>query len=108
MEAITAQAPQPEAVHQDQAVPTNAASASATDLNPTENSQIPAGPTTDPTIPTNSSDEKDPEQADQIPDDATETVYLNNLNERVKLPGLSTSHTPSILTAKTSTHTHTH
>ncbi|KAA1085515.1 hypothetical protein PGT21_009763 [Puccinia graminis f. sp. tritici] len=95
MEVINAQVPQPEAVQQDQeakpetdkTITTTSASASATDLKPTENSQIPAG-LTDTTIPTNSSDEKESEQVDKIPDDATETVYLNNLNERVKLPAL--------------------
>ncbi|KAA1064668.1 hypothetical protein PGT21_011216 [Puccinia graminis f. sp. tritici] len=95
MEVINAQVPQPEAVQQDQeakpetdkTITTASASASAIDLKPTENSQNPTG-LTDTTIPTKSSDEKESEQVDKIPDDATETVYLNNLNERVKLPAL--------------------
>lgn len=41
-------------------------------------------PTDSPTHPV----EQDAEQVDKIPDDATETVYLNNLNEKVKLPVL--------------------
>ncbi|KAI7956793.1 hypothetical protein MJO28_003888 [Puccinia striiformis f. sp. tritici] len=39
-------------------------------------------------IPTNSLEQKDTEAVDKIPDNATETVYLNNLNEKVKLPAL--------------------
>ncbi|OAV92150.1 hypothetical protein PTTG_03690 [Puccinia triticina 1-1 BBBD Race 1] len=57
------------------------------DVKPTETSQALPGPS-DSAIPTTSIEEKDPEQSDKIPDDATETVYLNNLNEKVKLPAL--------------------
>lgn len=32
---------------------------------------------------------KEEEQGDTIPEDATETVYLNNLNEKVKIPSMS-------------------
>jgi hypothetical protein len=70
-------------------VDTAAAPAPSSGLQATENPQLPAeGSNT--TVPTGSLEEgKDAEPVDKIPDDATETVYLNNLNEKVKLPGRS-------------------
>ncbi|PLW32928.1 hypothetical protein PCASD_12469 [Puccinia coronata f. sp. avenae] len=69
-------------------VDTAAAPAPSSGLQATENPQLPAeGSNT--TVPTGSLEEgKEAEPVDKIPDDATETVYLNNLNEKVKLPAL--------------------
>ncbi|KNZ51447.1 uncharacterized protein VP01_394g2 [Puccinia sorghi] len=64
------------------------APASGAGLKPTEHPQ-PNPVTPDPSAPATALEEgKELEQADKIPDDATETVYLNNLNEKVKLPAL--------------------
>jgi len=64
------------------------APASGAGLKPTENPQ-PNPVTPDPSAPAAALEEgKDLEQTDKIPDDATETVYLNNLNEKVKIPAL--------------------
>jgi hypothetical protein len=35
---------------------------------------------------------KDDDDEDKIPDDATETLYIQNLNEKVKMPGGSLPH----------------
>ncbi|KAI9622801.1 hypothetical protein H4Q26_015085 [Puccinia striiformis f. sp. tritici PST-130] len=59
--------------------------ASAPEVKPTESSQNPPEALD---IPTNSLEQKEAEAVDKIPNDATETVYLNNLNEKVKLPAL--------------------
>jgi hypothetical protein len=73
----------------------------STDVKPLADAQ-PEASTSSLTAPVNGADpnangeattsKKDDDDEDKIPDDATETLYIQNLNEKVKMPGGSLRH----------------